>query len=69
MRIKSKCALKFIDTGSSDGCPPAIRETDLVLVVTEVHYFRDVIGWDDVATMNADEFIPHQALLKLRQVL
>jgi hypothetical protein len=38
-------------------------------MVAEVHYFRDVIGRDDVAAMNADEFIPRQALLKLRQVL
>jgi len=38
-------------------------------MVTEVHYFCDVIGRDDVAAMNADEFIPHQALLKLREVL
>ena len=38
-------------------------------MVTEVHYFRDVIGRYDVAAMNADEFISAQPFLKLGEVL
>lgn len=58
MRIKAESTLEVINAGAANWSSTAIREAHLVLMVAKVHQFSDVVGRDNIASVNTDEFVP-----------